>query len=140
MDAQIVGVYSEPGGNLVFRRSTGRIAATESPRLGKTLERKLRMFLPLSPPRRGPDARPTDVRISLNGILNPGAPVGRPGDQSAEAVTVLGVALDRSQILVTSRSGDGRLVELILDWKLMPQFALVDGVTVFDALAAGQAR
>ncbi|MFT4587782.1 MAG: hypothetical protein ACI9VS_002503 [Candidatus Binatia bacterium] len=138
--AQIVGVYSEPGGNLVFRRSTGRLDATESPRLGMTLERKLRMFLPPFPPRRGLDARPTDVRISLHGILNPGAPVGQDQNRAAEAVTVLGIALDRSQILITSRSGDGRLVELILDRKLMPQFALVDGVTVFDSRAAGNTQ
>jgi hypothetical protein len=65
MGAQIVGVYSEPDGNLVFRRSSGGLVATESPRLDKTLERKLRKFLPPSPPRRGPERRarpPADSR------------------------------------------------------------------------------
>jgi hypothetical protein len=140
MGAQIVGVYSEPGGNLVFRRSTGGLVATESPRLDKTLERKLRKFLPPSPPRRGPDARPTDVRVSLHGILGWGALAEPDRRQAAENVAVLGVALDRQRILVTAKTGDGRIVELILDLRLVPLFALVDGVRVFDARAAGEAR
>ena len=62
--------------------------------------------------------------------------VARPADLARER----GVALDRQRILVTAKTGDGRIVELILDLRLVPLFALVDGVRVFDARAAGEAR
>lgn len=131
LDGRIVGVFSEPGGDLVFRRSVERLAAARPPGIGMPLERELRRFAG-AVTRPGTRPIPDETRVSLGEIAGPAALSDLDGDGTPEAVTVLGVALDRRQILITSLTAAGKTVDVVLDRQLRPVIAAVDGVRVFE--------
>lgn len=131
VDDSILGFFTLHGGLLVCRMSTNRIDLTGQTNGVGAIEARLGNYL------RNLDAQDIivgsrDREISLAQVVGYGALMDLDRAEGARAATIMSVESDGELIIISLKSGVGKIIRLALDRNFNPVSAHVDDKTVFE--------